>query len=243
MSEALPEFPVQFYPTETYPCSYLPNRQARSLVAAPANQVDTRVYSQLLQLGFRRSALFVYRPECDECRACIPVRVPVAAFSPDRSQLRAAKHHANLSIRVLGLAHVDEHFQLYRRYQSVRHPGGGMDQDDRDQYENFILKSNVASFLAEFREDGVLRMVSLIDQTGDGLSSAYTFYEPDLPGASLGTANILWQIGLARQIGLPYVYLGYWIEECRKMAYKIRFKPLEGLVDGVWQPLPASQTR
>lgn len=243
MSEALPEFPVQFYPTETYPCSYLPNHQARSLVAAPANQVDTRVYSQLLQLGFRRSGLFVYRPECDECRACIPVRVPVAAFSPDRSQLRAAKRHANLSIRVLGLARVDEHFQLYRRYQSVRHPGGGMDQDDCDQYENFILKSNVASFLAEFREDGVLRMVSLIDQTRDGLSSAYTFYEPDLPGASLGTANILWQIGLARQIGLPYVYLGYWIEECRKMAYKIRFKPLEGLVDGVWQPLSTSQTR
>lgn len=243
MSNELAAFPVQFYQTETYPCSYLPDRQARSLVAAPANQVNTQVYSQLLQLGFRRSGQFVYRPECDECCACIPVRVPVAEFQPDRSQLRAAKRHADLSIRLLGLVHVEEHFELYRRYQAVRHPGGGMDQDDRDQYENFILKSNIASFLAEFREDGVLRMVSLIDQIGDGLSSAYTFYEPDLPGASLGTANILWQIGLARQIGVPYVYLGYWIEECRKMAYKMRFKPLEGLIDGVWRPLSANQTR
>lgn len=237
MTEEIAEFPVQFYPTETYPCSYLPDHRARSLVAAPASLVGTQVYSSLLQLGFRRSGQFVYRPECDGCRACIPVRLPVVAFSPDRSQLRAAKRHADLSVRLLGLDYVEEHFQLYRRYQSIRHAGGGMDQDDHEQYENFILKSNVASFLAEFREDGVLRMVSLIDQTEDGLSSAYTFYEPDVAGASFGTANILWQIGLAGQIGLPYVYLGYWIKACRKMAYKIRFKPLEGLVDGVWQPL------
>ncbi len=147
------------------------------------------------------------------------------------------KHHANLKTRLLGLEYSEAHFQLYQRYQLVRHAGGGMDQDNREQYENFILKSNVASFLAEFREEGQVRMVSLIDQLDDGLSSVYTFYDPDIVGASFGVFNILWQIGLAKQLGLPYLYLGYWIEECRKMAYKTRYHPIEGLVNGEWQPL------
>ena len=233
---------VQFYPTEVYPCSYFQDRQACSLVAVPANRVGPQVYDQLVRLGFRRSGLFVYRPECAGCAACIPVRIPTAAFCPDRSQLRASKRHAGLSVRLLGLSYVDEHFQLYRRYQATRHPGGGMDQDDRQQYEKFVLQSNVTSFLAEFREGGVLRMVSLIDQVEEGLSSVYTFYEPGVAQASFGTANIVWQVGLAQQMGLPYVYLGYWIAACRKMAYKIRFRPLEGLINGVWQPLRVDQT-
>lgn len=113
-----------------------------------------------------------------------------------------------------------------------------MDLDDREQYENFILRSNVASFLVEFREAGRLRMVSLIDQVDDGLSSAYTFYDPDVAGASYGVFNILWQIGLARQLGFPFLYLGYWIGECRKMTYKTQYRPIEGLIDGKWQLLP-----
>lgn len=240
MSDGLPgqSLSVQFYVTASYPCSYLEGRLARSQVAAPADLIDGRIYSQLMLHGFRRSGQFVYRPACETCNACVPVRLPVEVFHPNRSQLRAGRRHADLRGRVLGLKFVNEHFELYRRYQLARHPGGGMDLDDREQYENFILRSNVASFLVEFREAGRLRMVSLIDQVDDGLSSAYTFYDPDVAGASYGVFNILWQIGLARQLGLPFLYLGYWIGECRKMTYKTQYRPIEGLIDGKWQLLP-----
>jgi arginine-tRNA-protein transferase len=127
-----------------------------------------------------------------------------------------------------------QHYALYLRYQRHRHPGGGMDQDSREQYQHFLLHSNVATDLVEFREGGALRMVSLVDRLADGLSSVYTFFEPDLPGTSFGTWNILWQIRRCADLGLPYLYLGYWIAESPKMAYKASFRPIEGLVDGRW---------
>jgi arginyl-tRNA--protein-N-Asp/Glu arginylyltransferase len=228
---------LQFYSTASYECSYLEGQVARSQVAVPAELIDSQVYSNLVQHGFRRSGLFVYRPWCDQCRACIPVRLPVQQFKPDRSQRRAQKTHADLKVRVLGLEYLETHYLLYQRYQMARHSGGGMDQDNREQYQSFILKSNVNSFLAEFTLDNQVQMVSLIDQLDDGISSVYTFYNPDLAGASLGVFNILWQIELAKQMQLPYVYLGYWIDQCRKMAYKTRYQPIEGLFDGQWQQI------
>lgn len=232
---------LQFYATAPYPCSYLSDRMARSQVAIPAELIDTPVYSQLVRHGFRRSGLFTYRPWCDQCRACVPVRLRAAESTPDRTQRRVRKQHGHLAAKALPLIFDEEHYALYHRYQQSRHRGGGMDEDDRDQYENFILKSPVDSVLVEFREDGVLKMVSLIDRLADGLSSVYTFFEPDDTRASYGTYNILWQVEEAQRLGLPYVYLGYWIEECRKMAYKTRFKPIEGLVQGTWRLLDPSQ--
>jgi arginine-tRNA-protein transferase len=135
------------------------------------------------------------------------------------------------------LAYDPEHYSLYLRYQRHRHPGGGMDQDSREQYQHFLLHSNVATDLFEFREDGVLRMVSLVDRLHDGLSSVYTFFDPAGPSASYGTYNVLWQIDRCRLLGLPYLYLGYWIAESRKMAYKASFRPIEGLTEGVWKRL------
>jgi arginyl-tRNA--protein-N-Asp/Glu arginylyltransferase len=227
---------IHFYATALYPCSYLPGLQARSQVAIPADTIDADVYSQLVRLGFRRSGLYTYRPYCDSCKACVPVRVPVARFQPNRSQRRALRHHEGLSTRLLPLQFHDDHYQLYRRYQRSRHAGGGMAEDDPQQYTEFILKSGVESSLVEFRQEGVLKMVSLVDHLSDGLSAVYTFYEPDEPHASYGVYNVLWQMALAQQQGLPYLYLGYWIEACRKMAYKSAYRPLEVLVDGRWQP-------
>ena len=165
------------------------------------------------------------------------MRIPVSEFEPNRTQRKTWRRHCALTAVQRKLAFDNDHYALYLQYQRYRHPGGGMDQDSREQYQHFLLHSNVTTDLFEFREHGRLRMVSLVDRLQDGLSSVYTFYDPAPPGASYGTYNVLWQIQRCRELGLRHLYLGYWIEQSRKMAYKATFRPIEGLGAGGWRRL------
>ncbi len=225
---------LQFYVTTGYSCGYLPNKLAQSLIASPQHLINADVYSGLIQQGFRRSGKFAYRPLCENCQECVPVRIILQDFTPSRSQKRAYKQHQNLIATILPVAFYAEHYALYAVYQRARHTTDELNQDAAEQYRNFLCQTNVESVLVEFRENKQLKMVSVIDIVHDGISAVYTFYETSDAKASFGTYNVMWQIEWAKTLNVSYLYLGYWIKDSQKMAYKQNFKPLEKLIDDEW---------
>jgi leucyl-tRNA---protein transferase len=231
---------LQFYVTTPYKCGYLPNKLAQSLIAAPHHLVDANVYSSLIHQGFRRSGKFAYRPHCLNCKACIAIRLILNEFAPTRSQKRASKQHADLTVRILPLGYVQSHFELYTNYQNLRHAEPELsvpnDADDAaNQYLQFLCMSNVESLMIEFRDTlNQVKIVSVIDVVSDGVSAVYTFYDATDAKSSYGTYSIMWLAEWTKNLGLPYLYLGYWIAESQKMSYKQGFKPQEKLIDGEW---------
>lgn len=218
---------LKFYCTPAHACSYLPDRQAVTLFLDPQAVVSNDMYATLTEVGFRRSGDFIYRPHCGTCQACIPVRIPVAQFRPDRNQRRCLARNADLGVISVPPRYTAEYYALYEKYIDTRHQDGDMYPPTRNQFRSFLLCSWANSRFYEFRSEGRLIALAVVDHMEDGMSAIYTFYDPDHDDRSLGRYAILWQLREAAAQGLGYLYLGYWIRQCRKMNYKREYQPLE----------------
>ncbi len=230
---------VRLLRTVPHRCGYFCGRMAQNLVIDPHARDLATIFGDALRAGFRRAGEHVYRPACHGCRACVAARIPVPTFQPDRAQRRCMRRNQDLAIVDRPARIDDETFVLYRRYLEARHPGGGMDDAEPVDFTRFVRSSWSETRFLEFRLDGTLVAVAVTDHTPAGLSAVYTFFDPELRARGLGTFAILSQIEQARRLGLPHVYLGYWIAGHPKMDYKARFRPLEVLDEGRWRTLDA----
>ncbi len=233
------EIPLQFFfGTLPQPCPYLPGRIESKVVTELAGEHAAALHDDLTRAGFRRSHMLVYKPACPACDACVPVRIRVAQFQPNKSHRRVMRRNADLTVRACPARATTEQYALFARYQERRHGDGGMATMDYAEYQAMVEDSAVKTVIYEFRDmEDRLVGVTLTDHLGDGLSGVYKFFDPDQPQRSAGTYMVLWHVDLARGLGLPYVYLGYWIADCPKMAYKTRFSPIEGLGADGWRLL------
>ncbi|MDH5559089.1 MAG: arginyltransferase [Alphaproteobacteria bacterium] len=230
---------VQFNHSPAMPCPYLPDRIERQLYVELGRPAPRELFQRLSRAGFRRSHHIAYRPACPGCNACVPVRVDVQSFQWTQSWRRVWRRNADLKAENAGLTVTDEQYRLFRRYVRSRHGDGDMAMMDQRDYSTMILASPVDTRIIEFRDDaGELIAACLTDFMPDGLSAVYSFFDPDQDRRSLGSFMVLWLIGEARRRGLPHVYLGFWVENSRKMAYKMRFRPLQAFGPDGWTPLP-----
>jgi arginine-tRNA-protein transferase len=228
---------LKLYATQPHACSYLDGQEATTLFIDPQTEVDVELYSHLSDLGFRRSGDHIYRPHCQSCAACIPVRIPVAQYGPTRQQKRTWRRNQDLRVHIAKTLNLPLYYPLYAHYIRERHADGDMFPPSEEQLLNFLKPANVRSTdYLEFWHQDELIAVAVSDRLSQGLSAIYTFYSPaaEHQHRSLGVMAVLYQIARAQQLKLPYVYLGYWIKNCRKMAYKNQYQPLEMLIDQNW---------
>ncbi len=228
---------LKVYTTYPHSCSYLEDQEATTLFVDPRQEVDQTLYSNLSVLGFRRSGNHLYRPHCASCEACIPARIDVNNFKPNRTQSRTLKRNSDLEVELSADIRDQAAFDLYRRYIEQRHADGDMYPPDREQYQSFLDNAWECTRYYRFYAQGQLIAISVVDELLDGLSAIYTFFEPELQARSLGRYAILWQIERARELKLDHLYLGYWIKNCRKMAYKSEYRPLQVYLNGRWSTL------
>lgn len=225
------------YLSMPHACSYLDGRMSTILFVDPQRVLSEGEYGAFVRQGFRRSGDLVYRPHCQGCSACVPVRVPVREFASNRGQRRVWSRNADIEVVEKTARFDSEHFELYHRYQAGRHPESGMNDTDPQKYIGFLGSRQVEAAFFELRAGGRLLGVAVTDLLPDGLSAVYTFYDPDLPQRGLGVYAVLWEIAETARRGLDYLYLGYWIAESPKMSYKTNYRPLEALRHGRWERL------
>ena len=227
-----------FYATPPHDCSYLPDREATTLFADPRFPKNKRLYTALADCGFRRSGEHLYIPHCGSCTSCIPVRIPVSEFTPSRNQQRTWKRNDDLRVVKSEQRFKDEHFELYRKYLAHRHAGGGMDNPTPENYLEFLVASWSETEFHEIRLGERLIGVAVMDVMDNALSAVYTYFDPEFERRSLGRYSILYEVEEARRRGLQWLYLGYWIENCRKMSYKNEYRPLQYFADNAWHDAP-----
>lgn len=215
-------------------CSYLEQRRSQSIFVHPQFQLTTAVYGQLVEQGFRRSGDNVYAPHCPGCSACIPVRIRAEDFKPNRSQKRCWQNNLATQAIVKPALFEQQHYDLYRRYQTIRHTESAMASASADDYLNFLGSTWCDTVFVEFSIQGQLAGIAVVDQLPNSLSAVYTFFDPQFSRYSLGTFAVLWQIASAKLQKREFVYLGYWIDACKKMAYKSNYQPLQQRLDGQW---------
>jgi len=227
--------PRQFFATAPVPCPYVDGRVERKLIVELAGRGAVDLYDELSRAGFRRSHGFAYRPACPTCNACVPVRIAVDRFAHSRSTRRVRNLNRDIPGRFVPARATPEQFQTFTAYQRSRHRDSDMATMSYGDYRSMVEDSSVRTALAEFRApDGALAAVSLLDRLDDGYSAVYSFFDPARDKQSLGTWSILWLVEECRRQGLPYAYLGYWIGESPKMAYKARFPAIEHLSHAGW---------
>ncbi|KAF1009605.1 MAG: Aspartate/glutamate leucyltransferase [Luteibacter sp.] len=229
---------VRLFQTLPHTCGYYAERTAQNLVVDPGAPHLDRLYGPALSKGFRRAGSHLYLPQCAACQACVPCRIDVERFEPDRTQRRGLKRNADLTVVEAMPGYSEERHILYERYLHARHSGGGMDAADAEDFQRFLSAPWSPTLFLEFRKNDRLLGVAVTDVMLAGLSAVYTFYDPDEAARSLGTFGILQQVALARRRGIPYVYLGFWIAGHPKMDYKRRFHALEVRRHGRWISMP-----
>ncbi len=227
---------LEFYVTPDHECPYLQQQQSKTLFLNPELQPDERIYDWLIDKGFRRSGDHVYRPHCDNCKACISVRIPSSQFSANKQQRRCFKKGKRFSSKIYPAKFDQQHYQLFERYISSRHSDGDMYPTSEKQYRDFILCEWMNTQFLDFIEptSGQLIACCVFDQLDSGLSAIYTFFDPDFSKFSPGRLSVLTLIELCNYLKLDYVYLGYWIKGCRKMSYKGEYRPIECFIKDRW---------
>lgn len=229
---------LDFLMTPEHECSYLPGKSAKTLFADPHFPINGNIYTVLASIGFRRSGKHIYRPQCNHCHACIAIRLPVKKFIMNRNQRRNWKRNADLTITKFPAKFNKEHFELYQRYLASRHPDGDMNNLGADDYADFLITDWINTDFYEFKDTDKLLAIAVVDKLDDGLSAVYTFFDPDIAHRSLGRYAILTQIEEARKQNLEWLYLGYWIANCKKMHYKDEYQPLEYFYHDTWHRVP-----
>ena len=229
--------PPKLYLSAPHPCPYIEPETASTVLLDPNYPMDNSLFSILIKVGFRRSGDTIYRPHCRNCNACVSVRIPAREFLPSRSQRRTWSRNSDITTTLVPAKFSEEHFLLYCRYQNWRHTGDIMDHSDPDRYREFMVESSVETVFIEYRLGGGLVALSVCDLPEDGMSAVYTFFDPMMPKRSLGTFAILKQLEYVRNMDLDWLYLGYWIDGCRKMSYKTQFRPIFGFVNKEWRLL------
>lgn len=231
---------IPLFLTEQLPCSYLDLRNSQSAFVHPSFSLNTAIYSQLIEQGFRRSGNEVYTPHCPACSACVPTRLRAEQFAPAKNQKRCIKKNLETTVIVKPAQFEQAHYDMYMRYQKHKHQDGGMADSSPEDYMGFLASSWCNTLFVEFSINNELAAVAIVDLLDNALSAVYTFFEPEFSQYGLGNYAVLWQIQHAIEMKLEFVYLGFWIADCRKMSYKTQYQPIQGFIENEWRDLSSN---